>query len=146
MPYFQKRESLKLKNMASTKEQKDKMNFTVTRVPKVEKLESQRAKVQASSWWLSLCKILVTGFISVTLLCSVIATKLTLVAIGQQFNTTCKLKPNGCIKEMKNETPYIMMVIIMMVPQFMSFIQAAANSVFQRSEPWPSRKAIFWVI
>lgn len=137
--------NLKLKNMASKRTTNDGLKFTVEQQPKVEILESHKAKVHESSWLLSICKIIVTGFIAVTLLCCVIATKLTLVAIGQQFNTTCTLSPNGCIKERQNETPYIMMVMIMMAPQFISFIRAAANSAFSKGEPWPSRKAIIWV-
>ena len=139
-------DAIKLKSMASNnKAQSETIDFTVKREPRVQKLEEKKNKVQESSWLLSIFKIIITGFIAVALLVSVVGTKLTLVAIGQQFNVTCYLSPKGCIKEKGNEVPYIMMVMIMMIPQFISFVKAAGNSLFASSEPWPSNQAVFWV-
>ena len=133
---------IKLKNMAAQNSGSDHFGFTVNLPSKAEQLEAQKAKVQESSWLLSVFKILVTGFIAIALLLSLIATKLTIVSIGQQFNVSCT-EP-GCIIERENETPYIMMILIMMIPQFISFITAVGNSAFS-SQPWPSKHAIFWV-
>jgi len=132
---------IKLKNMAAKNTGSDHSGFTVTLPSKAEQLESQKAKVQEASWLLSVFKILVTGFIAIALLLSLIATKLTIVSIGQQFNVSCT-EPS-CIRERGNETPYIMMILIMMIPQFISFITAVGNSAFS-SQPWPSKQAIFW--
>ena len=78
---------------------------------------------------------ILTFFVATALLFSVVATKLTIVATGQQFNVSCT--EASCILEEENETPYLMIVIMMITPQLISFIMAIANSAFT-NEPWPS--------
>ena len=134
--------TIKLKTMARKDTGDDNFKFTVSEESKVQKLEAEKVKVQESSWSLSIFKILLTGFIAVAFLFSVVATKLTVVAIGQQFNVSCT-EPS-CILEKENEAPYIMMILIMMIPQFISFISALGNSAFS-NEPWPSKQALVWV-
>ena len=136
------RDYIKMKTMASKNTGNDKFDFTVNKESRAEKLEAQKTKVHKSSWFLSIIKIMVTGIIAISLLLSIVATKLTVVAIGQQFNVSCS--EMECILQKENETPYIMMVIIMMVPQFISFIKAVGNSAFS-TEPSPSKQALFWV-
>ena len=137
------RDYIKMKNMASAEDDSShKFDFTVNKPSRAKQLEAQKSKVQEASWFLSIVKLLVTGIIAIALLLSVVATKLTVVAIGQQFNVSCT--ELECILQKENETPYIMMVLIMMVPQFISFIKAVGNSAFS-TEPWPSKQALFWV-
>ena len=135
----------------------DQFGFTVNTPSKVEQLESQKANVQESSWLLSVFKILVAGFIAIALLLSLIATKLTIVSIGQQFDVSCT-EPDvtcselgnatnseaKCTTERGNETAYIVMILVMMIPQFINFVQATYNSAFSK-QPWPSWQAIYWV-
>ena len=116
--------------------------FTVDIQSKVYKREAQKTKVQMSSTRHSVFVIFVALFFWAALVASLTATKLTLVAIGQQFNVSCT-EPS-CIIERENETPYIMMILIMMIPQFISFLRAVGNSAFS-SKPWPSCRQTIWV-
>ena len=148
---------VKLQNMAAEMTGSDQFDFTVNMPSKAEQLESQKANVQESPWLLSVFKILVTGFISIALLLSLIATKLTIVTIGQQFHVSCT-EPDAtcsepinvtnlearCTPKRGTETPYVVMSMIVMIPQLISFVEAAYNSAFS-NQPWPSCQAIYWV-
>ena len=135
---------LRLKGMATPNcnPENDPAFFTVTSPSKAEQREAQETKSPESSRLHSVFLLFVAVFIAVALLLSLIATKLTVVAIGQQFNVSCT-EPS-CIIERENETPYIMMILIMMIPQFISFISEVSKSAFSK-QPWPSKRAILWV-
>eukprot|EP00112_Aurelia_sp_Birch-Aquarium-sp1_P009840 Seg2134.2 transcript_id=Seg2134.2/GoldUCD/mRNA.D3Y31 product="Chitin synthase chs-2" protein_id=Seg2134.2/GoldUCD/D3Y31 len=122
-------------------------SYTVKKQPKVEILEARKDKVRESSWVLSVLKLFITGFMSVGLLVLMVASKLSIIAIGQQWKgngRNCTMK--GDNKDGENERAFVMLILIMMIPQLFSLLKSVGNSAFCSSEPWPSKAAAFWGI
>ena len=134
---------IRLSNMTERAHTKDSgsTSYTVKKQPKVEILEERKDKVHESSWVLSVLKLFITGFMSAGLLVLVVASKLSIIAIGQQWSE----KDKDCNKKGDNEKIFIMLILIMMIPQLFSLLKSVGNSAFCTSEPWPSKAAAFWV-
>ncbi len=125
--------------------------YTVNKQAKIAKLEKRSTDVQESSLTLSCVKCAVAGFMAISLLLLLVASKVSLVSIAQRINLSNKTKnfPKhsviACGGKYVEETAFIMLVLIMMVPQFFCFLSAVSNSAFCSSEPWPSKQAALWV-
>ena len=132
---------IRLSNMTERAHTRDSgsTSYTVKKQPKVDILEERKDKVHESSWVLSVLKLVITGFMSVGLLVLVVASKLSIIAIGQQWSD------KHCAKKDDNEKAFIMLILIMMIPQLFSLLKSVGNSAFCSSEPWPSKAAAFWV-
>ena len=105
-------------------------NLTVKQTAKIhqEKVVDPRPSV-----WLSVAKWLVAIFLFLVVLFCVTASKISLLSVASPF------------KGENKETVFIMMVVILMVPQFFSFIRSTWGSLFRSSHLWPSNKALIWV-
>eukprot|EP00794_Sanderia_malayensis_P016107 gene16107-17728_t len=128
-------------------------DYTVKKPPKIEKLEKRNTDMHESSWLMSFIKCTVTIFMAVSLLLLLVASKLSFVSISQRItlaNSTKKAVSNSHAScdgsTYVEETAFIMLVLLMMIPQLFCFVRSVANSAFRSSEPWPSKKAALWGI
>ena len=110
--------------------------FTVQSEPKINIIEAQSRKGKKSWACLVLFKWVFTLFMfSATLFC-LLASKLSLVSISQRLN-------DGNNRD--NPVAFVMLMLIMMIPQFLAFLRSLASSAFSSKEYWPSKMAVFWV-
>ena len=126
--------------------------FTVERE---DKDEEARNYIRKKSICLSMIKCLLSFMMCVGLLCCVVASKISLVAIGRKLNYTLGAHSNVstnftyCGNSKENawecETVFDMLILILVIPSVISFIRAILISAFRSSHPWPTGKALFWV-
>ena len=111
--------------------------FTVQSEPKINIIESQSKKKEKSWTFVVVVKWVSTLFMfSATLFC-LVASKLSLVSISQRLNDD---------KKEDNHVAFVMLILIMMVPQVLAFFRSLASSAFSSKEYWPSKMAVFfWV-
>ena len=110
--------------------------FTVQSEPKINIIESQSKKKEKSWAFVVVVKWVSTLFMfSATLFC-LVASKLSLVSVSQRLNDD---------NATDNPVAFVMLILIMMIPQFLAFLRSLARSAFSSKEYWPSKTAVFWV-
>lgn len=109
-------------------------HLTVEDEPKVEKLRRHHER-QPKLAFLPYVKCAVAGFLSLLLLGCGVFSKLSVIAVA-------KCDDGSSAKKGRR---YIMLVLILMVPQFTSFVTAAWGSIRKKNCPWPTNKAIIFV-
>lgn len=119
----------------------EEVKLTVHTKPK---LHIEKVRDPRPSLWLSVFKWIFAGILSVMVLSCVVASKISLISIGIFYNTT----RNPCADVSKvsyaQETTFIMMVLVLMIPQFVSFVRSCGG-LFSEYHPWPTNSAIIWV-
>ena len=123
-------------NMDIKEKSVQERKFTVQSEPKINIIEGQSKKKEKSWTFVVAVKWVSTFFMfSATLFC-LVASKLSLVSISQRLN-------DGNNKD--NPVAFVMLMLIMMIPQFLGFLRSLASSAFSSKEYWPSKAAVFWV-
>ena len=144
---------VKLRNMLDNHENEPKTGFTVQQPSKLHQIETSKKKNRGSSIFLSFVKCVLTGIILAGFLLSLVASKLSLVSIGQHINLTNKTykqlekecgTKNHASCDKTEETAFVMLILTMMIPQGLTFFRSLKNS-FSSEQPYPSRKAAGWV-
>lgn len=120
--------------------------FTVERNERKHTKHYKRKKTFCLSAFKSLLSIL----ISLVLFACVVASKLSLVHIGQKLNYTEITASNSSSRVRsqngsKRETSLIMLIMILVSPSVYTFLRAICISGMKRSHPWPTRNAVIWV-
>ena len=145
--------------------------YTVEREEKNDTAKNYRRQ---KSVFLSILKCVLSMLMSICLLSCVVASKLSLVAIGQRLNYTMaktsvrQAASNaslGSNQTMKKHTPHSslifcgsskyglyqcetifnMLVLILMTPHIFAFLKALVSSGCKTSHPWPTKRAVAWV-
>ena len=120
--------------------------FTVERKERKHAKQYQRKK----TFFLSAFKSLLSILISLVLFACVVASKLSLVHIGQKLNYTEITIANSSSRVRSHngsqrETSLVMLIMILVCPSVYTFIRAICISGMKRSHPWPTRRAVIWV-
>ncbi len=116
----------------STKQAINETHLTVETEPKVDKLRNQHER-QPKLPFLPHVKCTAAGFLSLLLLGCGVFSKLSVIAVA---------KYGAAEDSAKRGRRYIMLVLILMVPQFVCFVSAAWGSIRKKNCLWPSNKAI----
>ena len=118
----------------------------------VERKEQKHAKQykRKKTYFLSAFKSMLSILISLVLFACVVASKLSLVHIGQKLNYTAVTITNSSSRVTNHngsqrETSLVMLIMILVCPSVYTFIRAFSISGMKRSHPWPTRKAVIWV-
>ena len=106
--------------------------LTVETEPKVEKLKRFHER-QPRLAFLPYVKCAAAGFLSLLMLGCGVFSKLSVIAVAK-----CDVNDSGA----KRGRRYIMLVLILMVPQFIGFISSAWGSLCKKNSPWPTNKGI----
>lgn len=109
------------------------------------KLDVEKVRDRRPSIWLSVFKWLFAILLSFSVLSCVVASKISLISIGIFYNTTRNTCANVVPVGYEHETTFIMMVLVLMVPQFVSFVRSFRAGLFSEFHPWPSKSGIIWV-
>lgn len=118
------------------------IKLTVNEIPK---LHIQKVRDPRPSVWLSVFKWVFAILLSLSMLACVVTSKISLISIGVFYNNGTSSCSSTSTVDFSKETTFIMMVLVLMIPQFMSFIRACWASLFSAVHPWPSNKAILCV-
>ncbi|XP_057290350.1 uncharacterized protein LOC130613049 [Hydractinia symbiolongicarpus] len=127
----------------SNKEQK----FTVKTKSKIERIEENRKTDSQTSVCLALVKWIVTILMFLMTLSCLVASKMSIISIAirlrpASFNKTTStncLPNNNC----EAETAFVMITLLITIPQVISLLRAIRNSAFSKTELWPSKFSIF---
>lgn len=107
----------------------DDSRLTVEEAAKVDFLKEKQAEDRSS--FLPFLKCFVAGFICLVVLSCAVFSKISVIAVAEELK-----------KDSDNGKPFIMLTLILMVPQFVSFVRAAWGSLRYKNRPWPTKKAI----
>ena len=105
--------------------------LTVQTEPKVEKLKRYHESLPNLAF-LPYVKCAVAVFLSLLLLGCCVFSKLSVIAVAK-----CDILGSA-----NRGRRYIMLVLILMIPQFIGFISSAWGSLGKKNSPWPTKKAI----
>ena len=99
---------------------------------------------------LSALKCILSLMISVSLFVCVVASKISLVHIGQKLNYTAMYHNasrtvSSAEKSFVRETSFVMLVLLLVFPSVYTLFRAICNSGMKRSHPWPTKRAVIWV-
>ena len=117
---------VKLRKMLDNPENEPKTVFTVQQPSKVNQIETSKSTAGGSSIFLSIVKCVLTGIMIAGFLLSLVASKLSLVSIGQHINLTNKTykqlekecgTKNHASCDKTEETAFVMLVLTLMIPQ-----------------------------
>ncbi|XP_046857125.1 uncharacterized protein LOC124450504 isoform X2 [Xenia sp. Carnegie-2017] len=111
------------------------VSLTVEEEPKVEKLRRHNEK-QPNSKFLPYAKCAAAGFLSLLFLACGVFSKLSVISVAKSNANDGK---ESCRR-------YIMLVIILMVPQLVSFVWAFWGSLRKKNNPWPTCMSIFFCV
>ena len=98
--------------------------------------------------FLSVLKWITAVFLfSIVLFCAV-TSKISLLVLGQQFKTFNQTKTsisNEVCAETSKQALILMLILILMTPQAVSFVYATWTSLRRKSHPWPAKQGFFLV-
>ena len=122
--------------MGTMEQSAEEKKFTVQSAIKI--IESHNKKKEKKSWaFVVVAKWFSTLFMFSAILFCLVASKLSLVLISQHLND---------YKKGDDSVSFLMLLLIMMIPQFLAFFRSLASSAFSSKEYWPSKMAVFfWV-
>ena len=118
-------------------DEKNPKKLTVQTEPKVEELRRHHER-QPKLAFLPYVKCAVAGFLSLLLLACGVFSKLSVLSVAK-----CDVNEDNA----KRGRRYIMLVLILMVPQFVAFVSATWGSIRRNRKncPWPTNKGIVFV-
>ena len=106
-------------------------HLTVETEPKVEILKREYEN-QPKFTVLPYVKCVVAVVLSLMLLSCGVFSKLSVIAVAK-----CNAKSSA-----ERGRRYIMLALILMVPQFVAFVSATWRSIRTKNSPWPTKRAI----
>ena len=119
-----------------TAETSQKIEYTVKQTAKIHK-EKQRDS--RSSLWLSVTKCIIGIFLFASVLTCLVASKVSLLSMAS-FSSR---KPTDA--KTNQETLFIMIVLVLMIPEGFSFLKACWTSLLRKNHRWPCKKALIVV-
>ena len=126
-----------------TADTSQKIEYTINQTAKIHR-EKQRDS--RSSIWLSVAKCIVGIFLFASVLTCLVASKICLLSMAS-FHWNTKTPSDAQKKDgtQNQETLFIMVVLVLMIPESFSFLKACWTSLLRKSHRWPSKKAIIVV-
>ena len=112
----------------------ENVEYTVKQTAKINR---ERFRDPRPSIWLSVAKWLIAVILFLSVLACVVASKVCLVSIGQIYTNNESNKNSG-----ERETLFVMLVLVLWIPEAFAFFRSCWGSLLRSSHPWPSRKAI----
>lgn len=91
----------------------------------------------------------VTAFIIYgAVLSCVVTSKICLLVLGQQFKSIDETTTNSTTKyssETNKQALFLMLVLVLMIPEAVCFIITCWTSLLEKDRPWPSKQASIFV-
>ena len=123
-------------------ESSPKIEYTVTQTAKIHREKQQDSR---SSVWLSVAKWIGGIFLFASVLTCLVASKISLLSMASfRWNTNVTDTQKKDPKQ-NQETLFIMIVLLLMIPEGYSFLMACWTSLFSKNHKWPCKKAIILV-
>lgn len=117
--------------------------FTVRRPGKIEVIEEKQKDKKQTSVGLALVKWISTILMFLLTLSCLVASKITVISIAQTLNSSDKGEKRDT--SLNPDVAYVMIILIMLIPNFISFLRTFASSAFSITDMWPSKKSFFFV-
>ena len=121
----------------------------------VERPESSASNVsgriengQFIDGFLSVLKWLTAGLVFSVVVFCVVASKICLLVLGQQFkdfNQTMTSAPREASLETRKQASILMLVLVLMIPQLVSFVKATWTNLRRKTRPWPTKQGFILV-
>lgn len=128
---------------SQTAETSQNIEYTVKQTAKIHK-EKQRDS--RSSIWLSVAKCVVGIFLFASVLTCLVTSKVSLLSMASfHWNTTNPTDTQKKDAKQNQETLFIMIVLVLMIPEGFSFLKSCWSSLLRKSHRWPCKKAIIVV-
>ena len=139
-----------LADLKESMTEKPPERFTVKTISKIEQIEIDEKDVSTgkeTSVVLAIMKWFATIFMFILTMFTLVASKVTVISIGQNMrpvningnNTECKGE------ECRSDIAFTMMICILVIPNVITFARTFFNSAFSSSEFWPSCKSVVFV-
>lgn len=117
------------------------INYDLTVAPNEEDSEEEKQQDSCQNFYMVFTKWFATIFVAVIVLACVTLNKICLLVIGKEKSMP---KDSSSVDKVgRKESIFIMLTIILMVPQALSFIAAIWSK--RKSQPWPCRTSVLWV-
>lgn len=119
-----------------------KEKFTVKKLAKVDVIEDTQKEKKETTVALALVKWISTIIIFAAVLTCLVGSKLTLISISQNLNSSDhEITDTSDLPDIA----FVMIILIMVIPNVISFIRMLIISAFSSVDMWPSKKSFFFV-
>lgn len=118
--------------MASTSRiETEPVKLTVDEESKVDQLKK---KEEGPSSFLPVAKCIVAAFISLVVLGCAVCSKISVIRVAESLKSESKGEENARV--------FILLSLILILPQFVAFIGSTWGSIRYHNRPWPTRSAV----
>lgn len=136
-------------NFAQSSSDHSRRRYTVERTESsISNVSSKIENGQFFDAFLSVLKWITAVFLFAVVLFCAVTSKISLLVLGQQFKSFNQTK-TSVSKEVSAETSkqalILMLVLILMIPQAVSFVYATWTSLRRKSRPWPTKQGFILV-
>ena len=124
--------------------------YTVQRTESSSDLSRKEEEDQIYNLFLCLLKWITAIFLFLAVLCCIVASKVCFLVLGQQFkslNQTVAAN-NSTVSEpaeSRKQALFIMLVLVVMIPQGVSFVYAMWTTLGRKSHLWPNSRGFLLV-
>ena len=141
--------------------QKNESEYTIDKPEPTLDLSNKAEKGHCYSFLPWIVKWFVAVFLSLLMLCCVVASRICLLVLGHHFNELRVVADQQGIDENVNRTEksgnenssietskqalFLMLILALMIPEAVSLIYASWTSLRRKSHPWPSQKGFITV-
>lgn len=98
--------------------------------------------------FISVLKWLTAIFVFSVVMFCVVASKICLLVLGQQFKNFNQTKTSALKEdavETSKQASILMLVLVLMIPQVVSFVYATWTNLRRKSRPWPTKQGFILV-
>ena len=136
-------------NFAQSSPDHSRRRYTVERTESsITNVSSKVENGQFFDAFLSVLKWITAAFLSSTVVFCTVSSKICLLVLGQQFKSLNQTK-TGVLQEVSAEASkqalILMLILILMIPQAVSFVYATWTSLRRKSRPWPTKQGLVLV-
>ena len=136
-------------NFVQPQFEKNRRRFTVQRTESsISNVSSKNENSDGYAVFLCIIKWLVAVFLLIAVLYCVVASKICLLVLGQQFRKLNQRGESGSDKtvtERSKQALFLMLLLALLIPQAVSFFYASWTSMRRKTCPWPSKQGLILV-
>lgn len=135
-------------NFAQLSADHNRRRYTVERTESsVSNVSSRIENGQFIDTFISVLKWLTAIFVFSVVMFCVVASKICLLVLGEQFKNFNQTKTSALKEDVETskQASILILVLVLMIPQVVSFVYATWTNLRRKSRPWPTKQGFILV-
>lgn len=135
-------------NFAQLSADHNRRRYTVERTESsVSNVSSRIENGQFIDAFICVLKWLTAIFVFSVVMFCVVASKICLLVLGEQFKNFNQTKTSALKEDVETskQASILMLVLVLMIPQVVSFVYATWTNLRRKSRPWPTKQGFILV-